>query len=439
VTAERYVVLGLAHVRSAWSTDVARWATAGSIPVEFVKCVSVEELRARVAGGRPFSAALLDARLPAVDRDLLATLVDAGVPALIVDGPTGPQWRTLGAAAVVPPPLQRPDLVAALAEHCRPIGSLDHAVDDPTASLAPTGTAAWRGRLVAVTGRPGAGTSTLAGALAQSLAEDPRYAGDVVLADLVRHAHQALLHDARDVVPGIQELVEAHRSGQPSPEQVRGLGFEVPGRGYRLVLGLRRPSDWVTVRSRAFAATLDGLRRAARIVVADLDDDLEGESDTGSFDVEDRNLMARTTTTEADLVMVVAAPTTTGIHGLVTHLEDLRNHGVPGDRLLVVVNRSPRAPRARAELAAAIASLTRAADRPDPHAGPAFVPLRRGVDAVHRDLARFPGALADPTGRAVRTLLDRLPTRATTSEPVPVAVVPGTLGSWGDDEEEATS
>jgi MinD-like ATPase involved in chromosome partitioning or flagellar assembly len=439
VTTDRFVVLGLAHVRSRWSTDVARWATAGSIPVEFVKCVSVEELRARLAGGRPFSAALLDARLPAVDRDLVATLVDAGVPALVVDGPGGPRWSSLGAAAVVAAPPSRPDLVAALTEHCRPIGSLDPGLDHHDGAVVTPTTAAWRGRLVAVTGRPGAGTSTIACALAQSLAEDPRYAGDVVLADLARYAHQALLHDARDVVPGIQELVEAHRSGQPSPDQVRALGFEVPTRGYRLILGLRRPSDWVTVRSRAFAATLDGLRRSARIVVADLDADLEGESDTGSFDVEDRNLMARTATAQADLVVVVGTPTTTGIHGLVTQIEDLRNHGVPGHRLLVVVNRAPRAPRARAELAATIAALTGAGDHADPHAGPTFVPLRRGVDAAHRDLARVPTLLAEPAGRAVRYLLDRLPGRDdTATEPQPVAVVPGSLGSWSDDQ-EATS
>ena len=81
---DRYVVVGLAHVRSSWFTEVARWATAGSLPVEFVKCLSPEELRVRLASGRPFSAALVDGRLPAVDRDLLATLTDLGIPSLVV-------------------------------------------------------------------------------------------------------------------------------------------------------------------------------------------------------------------------------------------------------------------------------------------------------------------------------------------------------------------
>lgn len=438
MSGDRYVVIGLAHVRSAWFTEVARWATAGSIPVEFVKCVSPEELRARVAGGRPFSAALLDGRLPAVDRDLLATLADARIATLVVEStPDGPDWSALGATARLAHPLDRPALLDALATHASMVGLVE---DEPVGlGGAMTTSAAWRGRLVAVTGRSGAGTSTVAASLAQGLADDPRYAGDVVLADLARHAHQALLHDARDVVPGIQEIVEAHRSGRPTIEQFHQLTFDVPGRGYRLVLGLRRPRDWVTIRSRAFAAALDGLRRSARIVVADTDADLEGEGETGSFDIEDRNLMARSTIGRADLVIAVGTPSTSGIHGLVGLLEDLRAHGLPGDRILAVVNRAPRTARSRSELTRVIANLTGAADRPDPHVGPVYVIGRRNVDALHRDLSRFPGPLVDPPSVAVRELLDRLPTRdLTESIGEPAAVVPGSLGHWAGDE-EATS
>lgn len=438
MSGDRYVVIGLAHVRSAWFTEVARWATAGSIPVEFVKCVSLEELRARVAGGRPFSAALLDGRLPAVDRDLLATLTDAGIATLVVESSAeGPDWSSLGATARLAHPLDRAALLDSLATHASMIGLADaDPVGQPHEQQA---SAAWRGRLVAVTGRSGAGTSTVAGALAQGLADDPRYAGDVVLVDLARHAHQALLHDARDVVPGIQELVEAHRSGRPTMEQLRRLTFDVPGRGYRLVLGLRRPRDWVTIRSSAFAAALDGLRRSARIVVADTDADLEGEAETGSIDIEDRNLMARSTISQADLVVLVATPSTSGIHGLVGQLDDLRAHGVPGDRILVVVNRAPRTARSRSELTRAIANLTRAGDRPDPHTGPVYASERRNVDELHRDLSRFPGSLVDPPCAAVRELLDRLPARDLAEPPgEPAAIVPGSLGHWAGNE-EATS
>lgn len=435
MTDDRYVVLGLAHVRSPWFTEVARWATAGTLPVEFVKCLSVEQLRARASSGRPFSAALLDGGLPSVDRDLLATLSDADVPALVVDqaGPSR-EWVDLGAATGLEAPLSPAVLLDALASHSRMITAVDQA--GPEADHTPVATSSlWRGRLVTVLGQPGSGRSTLAAALAQGLAADPRQAGDVVLADLARRAHQAILHDARDVIPGVQELVDAHRSGQPGFEQVRQLTFDVPVRNYRLLLGLRRPRDWVSLRSRAFHAALDGLCRSSRIVVADTDDDLEGEAETGSFDIEDRNLMARTATTQADLVVLTATASITGVHGLVRALDDLRSHGVSGDRTVMVINRAPRSVKARAELTRTVANLAGSADRADPPIGPVYIAERRGIDAVHRDLAPIPKTITEPLTASVREVLDRLPNRGQeVADPEPQPVVPGSLGSWGAEE-----
>lgn len=429
---QRYVVLGLAHVRSDWFTEVARWATSGSLPIEFVKCISIEELRSRSRSGRPFSAALLDGSLPTVDRDLLAQLRRENIPGLVVTDPTSPvDWSPLGAKAVIGLPLTRAALLDSLATHARLIGPVDATDVLATAATVPT---AWLARLVAVVSASGAGGSTIAAAVAQHLAGDPRNGTGVVLADFAHRAHQGILHDARDVVPGVQELVDAHRSQRPSPERVRSMCFDVPGRGYRLVLGLRRPGDWISLRARAFDAALDGLRSTARLLVADVDADVEGEAATGSFDVEDRNLMARATLQKADVVAVVALPTLTGIHGLVASMEDLRQFGVPGDRILAVVNRAPRTARARADLTRSIAVLTGAAERSDPHVGPVFVGERRGIEGIHRDLARFPRPLAAPVAGAVSTLLERLPAREVDAEPEPVAV--GSLGSWIDGEDE---
>ena len=146
---KRYVVLGLAHVRSAWFTEVARWSTSGSIPVEFVKCISIEELRARARSGRPFSAALLDAVLPAVDRDLIAQLRRENIPTIVVaDAADTINWTTLGARAILLPPLERAGLLDALATHTRLIGP----VDGPEATdVGPVLPPAWLARLVAIT------------------------------------------------------------------------------------------------------------------------------------------------------------------------------------------------------------------------------------------------------------------------------------------------
>ena len=127
-------------------------------------------------------------------------------------------------------------------------------------------------------------------------------------------------------------------------------------------------------------------------------------------------------------------PTITGLHGLVSLLDDLRRFGVPGERTVVVLNRAPRSVRARAELTRVVAALTGAAERPDPSVGPVYVADRRGVDALHHDLGRFPPAVADPPGAGVLAVLDRLGSRTVDADPtVPVPVRPGELGHWGHD------
>ena len=106
MAAERFVVLGLAHPRSAWFRDLGHWATSGVLAAEFVKCLSAEEVRARLGSGRPFSALVADATLPAVDRDLLAAARAVGCSAFVVDdGRVQRDWLALGAAAVLSPDL----------------------------------------------------------------------------------------------------------------------------------------------------------------------------------------------------------------------------------------------------------------------------------------------------------------------------------------------
>src|SRR5690606_26068619 len=102
---------------------------------------------------------------------------------------------------------------------------------------------------------------------------------------------------------------------------------------------------------------LDTLRRRYRIVVADIDADVEGERETGSLDVAERNHIARSTAESADLVVVVGAASLKGLHSLTRTLHDFRDAGVAADRLLPVVNRSGRSPRVRAELTRALADL----------------------------------------------------------------------------------
>jgi MinD-like ATPase involved in chromosome partitioning or flagellar assembly len=432
---DRYVVLGLARARAAWFGQVARWATAAALPVDFVKTVSGEEVRARLRSGRPFSALLVDGGLAALDRDLIDLAGRHGCPVIAIDdGRSARPWRDLGVAAVLPADVERGVLLDALRAVAQPIARRDDAAVtlDPVEPAPPR----WRGRSVTVTGSGGVGRSTLAMALAAGLAADPRDAGLVVLADLALHAQQALLHDAGDVVPGVVELAEAYRGQGLDAAEVRSVCFSVTGRGYDLLLGLRRHRDWTALRPRALAAALDGLRRAYRVMVSDVDPDVEGEAECGSLDVEDRNLLARTALRDADVVLVVGLPGVAGAHAQLRVVRELVEFGIAGARIVPVVNRAPRGPRQRAELGATLAGPLLAAACPGVALAstPLFVPERRRLDDLVRDGAPLPAQIVRPVTGAVRALLDRTPDLPRPPAPEPVAVAPGSLGSWSADD-----
>ncbi|HEV2760836.1 MAG TPA: hypothetical protein VGV86_14850 [Acidimicrobiales bacterium] len=428
MAAERFVVLGLAPARSVWFRSVGLWANSGALPAEFVRCISAEEVRARLASGRAFSALVADAGLPAVDRDLVASAGAAGCAVLVVDdGRATRDWLELGAARVLAPSFGRDELVAALTSCAHPVRRGDA---DPSDLLSRPAPVAWRGAVAAVTGSGGTGVSTAAIALAQTLADDVRHGGMVLLADLRLRAEQAVLHDAGDVLPCVQELVEAHRSGQPTADDVRSLAFVVPQRHYHVLLGIRRARHWPAIRPQAFEAAFDSLRRAWGVVVCDIDADLEGEADAGSIDIEERNVMARTAAEQADVVFAVGLPELKGVHSLVRVLDDLIAFGTDPARIVPVINRAPRSARARAGLAAVLAELT------GPFAGgrlmnPIHLAERSNVEADLHDGARLPTALGAPLAGAFKALLDRPRLEPVSTSPEPVR--PGSLGQWTEE------
>jgi hypothetical protein len=420
---ERWVLLGLAHARSGWFGEVSQWATSATIAAEFVKCVSAEEVRVRLGSSRAHSALLVDASLSDFDRDLVAAAESAGTAVIAVVDGRGPAWSQadLGVARVLPAGFGPEQLTDALTASARPISRADR----PPPPVADVGPRPWQSRLVAVCGPGGTGTSSVAIALAQGFSSDVRYGGRVLLADLARRADQAMLHDTGEIGPGIQELVDAHRLGPPGAAEIRAFTFDVPARGYRLLLGLRRPAAWATLRPRATDAAIDGLCRAFQLVVADVTADLEGEAEGGSMDVEERNHMARSTLARADVIVVVGATGLKGIHSLAGLIREIFEAGA-GSRVVPVVNRAPRHPRTRAELAAALSRLTGGASAV---AGPVWVPERRVDDAV-RHGTPIPQQVVAPVVSAVQAVLDRTAPAPAPGSPPPALVAPGSLGTW---------
>ena len=423
---DRYVVLALSTARAGWLGAISRWANAGSIAVDVVKCVSVEEVRARLSSARPYSALLVDAGMHSVDRDLVDAAAAARCPVIAVAGRTSHDVG-FGAAAVLGDGFSADVLIEMLRRTAVTVAAADvvvHAID-----RAPN--VGWRASVAALCGSGGTGTSTLAVALAQTLADDPRHGGLVLLADLCLRADQAMLHDAVDLTPALQELVEAHRRATPALGVVREHTFAVSARGYRLLLGLRRARNWPALRRRPLEAAFDGLALAHRVVVCDTDADVEGERECGSLDVEDRNVMARTSLRRANAVFVVGLPSLKGVHSMVQVIDDVVSLGVDAARVVPVFNRAPRTMRSRHGLASALASLL-----PDHVAvtAPVFVP-ERPVESALYDGTRLPDSLGTPLADAFDDVLaaTTAPSVGTTAE----RVTPGSLGSWSEDEEVA--
>jgi Mrp family chromosome partitioning ATPase len=434
MAAERFVLLGLAQVRSSWFRDMARWSTTAMVPVEFVKALSVEEVRARLRSGRSFSALLVDDGIVGFDRDLVDLARESGCAVIVVTGDRPSRsWADLGASALLPPGFGRTELLQVLGQVARPIARSGEVQRAPAASDDSGG--GFRGHVVTVLGPGGTGASTVAMAIAQGLARDARYAELVCLADLALDADQAMLHGAADVVPGVVELVEAHRNGTPDLDELRRLTWDVRDRGYRLLLGLRRHRDWTAIRPRALDAALDGLRRGFRALVADVDGDLEGESHTGSLDIEERNGMARSAVASADLVVVVGQPGVKGVHAMLRVIRDVVAHGTPGERILPLVNRAPRSPRARAEIASALGDLLSGSGEQSVPS-PLHLQERRHLDELVRDGHRLPDAWVAPLAHSVMRLLDREPDTERQARPPLdlVPVQPGSLGRWTEQD-----
>jgi len=429
MSSERWVVLGLAHPRAQWFSELARWATTAAAPIEFVKCMSAQEARVRLGSGRAHSALLVGDRASGFDRDLVESARSVGTAVIVVDPADHRDWSDLGVSGVLHTPFDRTELVAALQQHATPVQAIQSRIAETPATI---GT--WRGQLVAITGPGGAGKSVASMALAQTLASEAGNRGMVLLADLALDAEQAMLHDARDVVPGVQEMVDAHRSGRMTVERTRSLVFDTGDRGYHLLLGLRRHRDWTALRRKSFEAALDTLLRSYRLVIADITADFEGDSETGSLDVADRNLISRTVIERADAVVAVGTHGMKGIHSLARTTRDLLSHDVEPERTITVVNRAPRSPAKRADDALALANLVGRADGANSLAGPLFLPERKDLEAALRDGVRLPTALGAPLAKEVQRRLTEQPSRADLPLDLELEpVVPGSLGSWTEE------
>lgn len=413
----RHLILGLVSTAASWPRRLDSWSTSGAVPISVTFCPSVEHLQARLRSGQR-AAVLLDGDLPMVDRDLLGAVAAAGATAVVVEGTRRRrEWDRLGAAAVLPSSFDERQLLAA--------------IEPPTQSSAhlPAPAARPHAPLVAVTGPGGTGASVAAIALAQGFAATRRRP---LLIDCCLHAEQAMLHNAHGAHPGLADMVELHSSGQPGVRQIRQLTIGVVERGYHLLVGLRRARHWSSLRPASLQVALQSLLGAFDIVVADVDSDVDGEAQTGSVEIEERNALARTVLARSDLVLVVGQPSMKGVYALVRTLIDLLEFGIAPQRLLPVINQASGAATTRSELSRAVRQLIG-----DAAGGPAVSPALFlpdvPLEAELRDRDALPVALPRALATAADALLSRQSTPPQRPAPEPQQVAPGALGHWAGD------
>jgi MinD-like ATPase involved in chromosome partitioning or flagellar assembly len=412
-----FSLLALARPRAPWLADLTRWANSGALEVDLIRCVSIDEVRARLNSLQSFSALVIDENSIGLDRDLLGAATDAGCASLVItSGIARRDWAAVGADRVLDAGFTSEALLSSLRAIAAPSITAEYrpaVVDLVDAGSRPSAP------MFAVTGAGGTGTSIIALALAQSLP-------DCALVDAALDASLALLIGDVDVVPSLQELVEAHRTGTPSPEEIRRTLQSCQRHRISLLPGLRRHRDWTALRPRAIEATIASLRHAFAMVVADIDSDVEGEPETGSFDIADRNALARYIASSADVVVITGRPDLAGLSRIVSTVANFLDLGVEPDRIIPVVMRSSRCILSVNEIRRSITTLLGEIRPVAEIATAAVIEPPKDLDALLLDGSPLPKAFAEQVLNAVPERL-----RAPAVMPridQPVAVVPGSLG-----------
>lgn len=428
----RYVLVALARPRAPWLDRMVQLANSGAMAAEVHKCVGLVDLLAHVGPGRRVSAVLLDGGAHGVDRDLIHRLRASSIAVLvIVDPQASHDWNLLGADAVVGRDFAPHEMLDSLIRCAHPVPNADFA-DFATAPAPAPGSSPWDGALVAVIGPGGTGVSTVAIAAAEGFGRIGRAAErSTALIDLCLSAEQAMLHDTDPSSPGLLELIDLCRLGNPDDEAVRAQLSGVTNRGYDLLPGLRRSRLWTQLRPASSQQALHAIVRSYDVVVADLDGDVEGESDNGSIDVEERHQLTRLALRQAAVVLVVGHSSMKGMHSAARLVRDIVEFGVSPSAVQPVFNHAASGRRARAGYAAALAELTTGLGLA---ASPVFLPTR-DIDDRLRALVPFPNAIVGPVHGALEAHLrstDRTGVASSRTGPaaLPVRVGRGFLGRW---------
>ena len=355
----------------------------------------------------------------------------SGVAVFVVADPRVMRdWDALGATAVLPRDFSVEDLITALDGMTKAIPR-SVAGATPAASTVP----AWAGDLVAVTGARGRRRVHIAAAVAQGFAAAHRRPGATLLADFALDADQGILHHAPDLVPGLPELVDAHRGGSLARRPSHSMVFDVEERDYHLLLGCAAAEDG---RPSGHGRSTRPSTRCSRPTRSSSGTSIPTSTATTSA--------ARSKSrTERDRAHRARAGPR---HRRRRLGHDRRaaqprpgparrpEHGVDpaGSSRSSIMRRGPSRPRSDRSGAP---SLAHAGPRLAGRRAPLFVVTRRAIEDAVRAGRPLPSPLVTPTTRAVSTAMTRELAFDELDDERPERVAPGSLGRWTEPEADA--
>jgi len=336
---------------AAWELPLLRGLQEPALGVRVVRrCTEHGELLGTALRDRP-RAVVLDAALPWLDRDLVATLRHAGV-AVVALGDRGAAVERLGIEI-----LDRGSDAATVARVLAGLGPVETALDPDAAAGGGEagGGGAGSGRIVVVwggTGSPGRTT------VAVHLAIEAARAGD-----------RTLLVDGDGWAASIAQLLEIAESpsvAQAAHSAARGWPTPLaeclqPGpEGVQVMAGLPRAELWPEVRPEAWAAVLDAAAASFDTVVVDvaapIEEDEELVVDRLPFR---RNLMTTGALERADRTVLVTGADPIGLRrGVIAHRQWTERSVHPAADLSVVINRTPRSARQAQDCSRAVEQWT---------------------------------------------------------------------------------
>jgi Mrp family chromosome partitioning ATPase len=317
------IIVGAGGAR--WELPMLRALQRPDLGVRVLRrCNEPGELLGTALRDRP-RAVVLDGALPWLDRDLVATLCEAGVAVVAV----GSQTATLDALGAVPvsEDVDASTLVELLA------GLTPAAADGGTAPRVD----APRGRVVVVWGAPGApGRTSVAVHLAT---ESARTARRTLLVDGDGWAASIAQLLELSESPAVAQAARSGARGWPEPlEQFLQRGAD----GLEVLAGLPRAELWPEVAPAAWLAVLDAAARAFDAVVVDVAAPIEEDEELVVERIPfRRNLMTTVALDRADRTVLVTSADPIGLRrGVLAHRQWTERWS-RGHEPAIVLNRLP--------------------------------------------------------------------------------------------------